>query len=202
MNQHFLRILPALPALLLCVGMASAQTLDLGLNVTGLIARNPQVSAEYALGKRFGLELSLGTALGQEKVTISDGTTSQDIFWRRSGFLAGLQGKYYTSPDDVIDGFYLAPYLRYRRVNFKPEGGTPDTNGGTLHNNRLAVGLALGYKAVLSERFIIEVAAGAGAAPLSDNEFLNAFEGDLDFFDKLDNLDLYARLSAGYRLRL
>ena len=179
---------------------ASAQ-LDATVNLTGISARNPQVAAEYAVSDKFGVELGVGVALGSESYEIFAGDLSDRYEWNRGGLLATLQGKLYFSPDEATEGLYAAAYARYRNVSLKNEtlNGEAVEGADDLAINRLALGAALGYKAVF-KRFVFETAGGAGFAPVSDNEYLSRFDGGAGFFDSLDNLDLYFRASIGFRI--
>lgn len=188
-------------AIVVGAAATAAAQIDASLNLTGIAANNPQVAGEYAVADKFGVEFGIGTALGTEaySVTVNGATTEYE--WDRRGVLATLQAKCYFNPGDAIEGFYGSLYSRFRNVTLKDEriNGEPREGVDDLKINRLAVGAALGYKAVVS-RFILEAAAGAGFAPVSDNEYLQRFDGGIGFFDSLDNLDLYARASVGFRI--
>ena len=194
--------LTLLTCLLALAATAAQAQLDLSLNLTGIYASNPQIHAEYAISEKFGLEGSVGTKFGRDEITSSGGGTSTVTEWRRGGFLAGAQAKYYFGPDEPTTNFYGAVYARYRNTTWKDQevNGEAVANAIDYNNNRLALGLAAGAKYLIAEKFVVEAAGGLGFAAVNDNEFVDAFEGDLDFFEKLSTLDLYARVSVGYRL--
>ena len=191
----------ALYTLALVGAAAAAQAqVDASVNLTGLYARNPQIIGEYAVSDKFGVELSAGTALGKYEISSSSGTSTTTNEWKRRGLLLGLQGKYYFNPDDAADGLYAGGYARLRNVTFGDyllDGESRDSED--LKIKRLAVGASFGYKAVFAEKFVAEGAVGGGFAPVNDNDLLDGFEDSFSGLSKIAAVDLYARLSIGYR---
>jgi len=189
-------LLVALIATLGFVDAVYAQ-LDATFNITSISSRNPQVGIEYAVSEQFGIGLDVGIPIGRYKIVINDSETT----FKRAGFFATVQAKYYFNPDQSTTGFYGVLYSRYRNLTFTDRefDGTSDPIDD-LKINRLAVGLGFGGKFLINDKFIIDAMLGGGFAPLKDNELIDFFEDDLGFLDGLQSIDLYMRVGLGYRI--
>ena len=188
--------LPFLLALPFC-GLAQ---LDFQLNLTSFASRNPRASIEFPLSEKLGFEAEVGTAFGNYAGNDFD----EDIYGyslRRSGILLNAAAKFYFNPEESIDGFYVAPYARYRNITLKYRDldGVFFFDDERLKINRLAVGANAGYKYVFDERFIIEALLGVGVAVLNRNDVLDVIFED-EVFGGIRRVDLNGRLSLGFRL--
>ena len=183
----------ALAAALTSTALASAQYVDLGIRPLGLFTAHLRLSAELPLSERFGVEPSLS---GQRF-----GLDIGDVSFRQRGFEVGLNPKYYFDPEEGTDGFYGFGYVRYRRFNFNDPGD--DIEGDDFTQTRLAAGLGVGYKFVFDNGLILEVGGGPGYALINEFDF-EGEEVDLIEVDgplrALVNLDVYGRVSLGFRL--
>ena len=182
------------------IGSVNAQ-LDATLNLTGIYASNPQIGAEYAVSEQFGVGFDVGIPLGRYDITVTSGGNETETSWKRSGVMASLRAKYYFNPDQPTTGLYLAGYTRFRNFSFKDR----EINGSSdpiedLKNNRVSLGLGLGAKYIIADKFIVDVMAGGGYAVVRDNDLLDILSDDLPFFDSLESIDLYVRLAVGYRI--
>jgi len=186
-------------ALIATLGFVDAvyAQLDATFNITSISSRNPQVGIEYAVSEQFGIGLDVGIPIGRYKIVINDSETT----FKRAGFFATVQAKYYFNPDQSTTGFYGVLYSRYRNLTFTDRefDGTSDPIDD-LKINRLAVGLGFGGKFLINDKFIIDAMLGGGFAPLKDNELIDFFEDDLGFLDGLQSIDLYMRVGLGYRI--
>jgi len=189
-------LLVAFIATLGFIGSVEAQ-LDATLNITSISSRNPQVGIEYSVSEKFGIGLDVGLPVGRYDIVVNDSETT----FKRSGVLASAHAKFYFNPDEATTGFYLAAYSRYRNITFADReiDGVGDPIDD-LKNNRLTVGLALGGKYLIADRFVVDAMIGGGAALVKDNGLLDAFEDDLGFLESLQSIDLYLRVGIGYRI--
>ncbi len=178
---------------LLVAFTGQAQTLDANVNLLGFSGGRPTVGIEYAVGPAFGVELTLNPTLGR-KLSINE------TDWSGNGFGAGLQAKYYFSNDEGIDRVYLAAYSRYMVVNNEVQN-PEEVNSSDFKRNRLGVGLALGYKYVTNFGLFFEAAAGAGANVVNKFTYDDGSNNEENgLLDQLTGIDLYGRLSIGYRI--
>lgn len=190
-------------AVLGCLLLASASAqIDLGLSLTGLLARNPQLSAEFGVTERIGVEVSAGAALGGAELTVTDNNgTSTIAEYKRRGYLATVQPKLYFNPSSGIDGLWLGLYARWRDItNSEPDAVFANDDLNEFNRKRLATGLNLGYKFVISDAFLIETHVGGGFAPYRKNDLLDELLEEGGLLGGLERVDLNFRLSVGYRI--
>ncbi len=164
---------------------AQAQT-ELKINPLGLLFLSPDLSAEFAVSEDIGIEPTVGVSFLKLKV-------DQESL-KSTGLSYGVQGKYYFNPDKGIDKFYAGIYLRGGNSTF-----TSSTAGDNdkLTQNKLGLGLALGYKWVSQKNVVFELGGGLG------RKLFNKFEVESGTTNLADvpilNFDGFFRFSVGYR---
>lgn len=173
---------------------AQAQYTDIQINPIGALFGNLSATAEFPVAETVGIEPAVGLILGSQG--LSD--------YKSSGFGLGVNAKFYFNPEDGHDKFYAGAYTRFSSINNKAEDGSIFTASGfpeEYSNTRLALGALLGYKWVADNGLVFELAIGGGRALLNNNTFDDGNEGFENALDDLTELDLYGRLSLGYRLQ-
>ena len=174
----------------LAITTTYAQHIDLQINPIGALFGSLSATAEFPISESIGVEPQVGLLFQNRDLLGVD--------YKGRGFGLGVNGKFYFGPDDGHDRFYAMGYLRYQNSNFSVDS---DGGGGTDYSqNRVSLGVGLGYKWVADNGFLFELAVGGGRALLNSYDF----EGEDETFERaLDDLtliDLYGRLSLGYRL--
>ncbi len=158
----------------------SAQ-LEAKVNPLGLLFGNYSVLVEKGISDNFGLEGQIGFVSRDNDLAGFD--------WNYNAFNVGAFGKYYLSPREGWDRFYVGGYLRFNTGKWELDDGD-DSSSST----RLSLGLLLGQKWVSDGGFVFEVGAGAGRA------FVNSID-DEDLDGLLFDLDIILRLAVGYRFQ-
>jgi hypothetical protein len=162
-----------------------AQT-ELKINPLGLLFLSPDLSAEFAVSEDIGIEPTVGISFLKLKV--------EEESLKSTGLSYGVQGKYYFNPDKGIDKFYAGIYLRGGNSTF-----TSSTAGDNdkLTQNKLGIGLALGYKWVSKKNIVFELGGGLGRKLF--NKF-NVESGSTNLSNvPILNFDGFFRFSVGYR---
>ena len=186
MKKHFLLAFFAL----IFLGTANAQ-IELKINPLGLLFGSPDFSAEYIVNEDIGVEFGLGLDFG----TFGNELTGKG---KKSGFNIFAAGKYYFSPDDGADKFYVGVYLRPRTLKYTYDNATTGSDFG-YKNSAFGVGLLGGYKWVGARGILFELAVGYGKAfgskiTYNDPDYDPIITADILKFDFL------GRLAIGYRL--
>jgi hypothetical protein len=172
-----------LPLALLFVISLNAQ-IDVKINPIGLLFANFDVSAEFGLSENFGLDIA----------PIIDFRTADygidEYKYSRFGVVANP--RYYVSPKNDVDRFYVGAYAKFLTGKAKLD----DLVGWS--NTRFAIGANLGYKVVADSGFVFDIGFGIGRAFVNNYEAeeLNDFSEDLlELFD----IDFIGRLAVGWR---
>jgi len=136
-----------------------AQTLDAKVNFGGLLFNSYGGNFEYILNEQMGVSFGVDYF----------GKTFDDFGlddYKLSGLRLTADFRFYFSPDDDAEGFFAAPYVKYR--NWKTSGwsSTVDENGNVVDLDYsmtgIAGGLIIGKKWVTDSGFLFELNGGAG----------------------------------------
>lgn len=112
-----------------------------------------------------------------------------------------VMGKVYPKTKYGSDGFYFAPYLKYR-----------NSKSPLYKHNRFAMGLMTGFKIMLPRKFYFDIGSGFGfrihsSIRDSTGDYLDGLTGTnffgsiYDFFsDSIGKYDFTTRIVIGYRL--
>jgi Protein of unknown function (DUF3575) len=160
--------------------------LDIKVNALGLLFSNPDLSVEFSPTKQIAFEPSLGISYAKTQFGLPSYTSK--------GLVYGLMGKYYFTPNKGFDKIYAGIYVRrgditYTRV-FQPSE--------VFKYTYEVVGLAVGYKWVLTRNFVFDFTTGYGKKLSSRFEKVGNSNTNLDNFSALD-FDYMLRLGIGYR---
>lgn len=165
--------------------------IDVEINPLGALFGRPEVTGEYLISDNFGVELGVGVTFGKAL-----GLSVDDAYEpKQSGFGFRGQGKYYFSPDEGGDGWYISAYLRQESLEIK-DNDNDGFNG--FKRDIFAGGVTFGKKWVFDSGFIIEAAFGGGRAFSEKNEWLDE-NGQGDDFGIELGFDITGRLAIGYR---
>ncbi len=177
---------------------AFGQAKEIKLNVLGAAFSN------YTLGYEHGLSETGSVGLWVNYAEYGTG----DNKIQGLGFIP--EYRFYFSPDDEIDGFFVGPYAKYTTLSNTYDISAPNSTGVTETYNtkvsvsRIGLGLNLGRKWATDGGFVFETALGFGKF-LSNNVSYNVQEVQ-DYYDDLDDdyilfagIDLRLAISVGYR---
>ena len=173
--------LAALAFLCFFTQSANAQV-DVSVNPVGLLFGDLSVGADFALAEQFSVEATVG--FGTNTIDEVKGTNIP----------VNIVGKYYFSPKNGADRFYVDAFLRYVNRQWNYEEGSDYAD---LTSNRFGVGFGLGYKAVSRSGFVFDIGIGAGRALVDSNKYTEngGEQQDLDW----PELMLQGKLGIGYR---
>ena len=160
---------------------ANAQV-DVTVNPVGLLFGDLSVGADFTITEHFSAEVAVG--FGTNKIDDVKGTNIP----------VNLLGKYYFSPKNGADRFYVDAFLRYvnRQWNYED-----NSNYADFTSNRFGVGFGIGYKVVSNGGFVFDIGFGAGRAFVDDNKYEEngGEQQDVDW----PELMLQGKLGIGYR---
>lgn len=151
-----------------------------------LLSGDISVGCEFILGDRLGVEPVID--FGKSDINL---TGVGNVEFTGVGLRA--IGKYYLNPNKGADKFYVGPYLKW-----KGGSGTGNITDNKITRNRIAAGLAIGWKVVASSGLVFEFGLGAGRA-FNDTYKDQTTDETFDVSEVI-NLDLLGRLAVGYRI--
>ncbi len=160
---------------LFVVGSAFAQ-FEVKVNPIGLLFGGLSVSGEYILNDNMGVEASLRFA----------SNTFADV--KTNGFGAGAAYKYYFSPENGADKFYVYGYLNYAGGK-----GTSSTDV-TLTYSKIAAGFGAGYKWVADSGLLFDIGFGIGRNLNSNWDWSDGGSTSINF-----PIDIDGKLAIGWR---
>ncbi|NNK79993.1 MAG: DUF3575 domain-containing protein [Flavobacteriales bacterium] len=172
--------------------ISAQETIELKFNPIGTLFGNINVSGEYLVSDDFGAELTVGLLFGNYGSGEIDGIEA-----KRSGFGVMGMGKYYFSPEDGCDKFYVGAYLRQRSFSVEARNSDDSDEYAAFDRDIFAGGFALGYKWVGEKKISLELALGAGRAFSEKNEWSDP-DNEGEAFPDL-GVDFISRLAVGYR---
>jgi len=144
----------ALATLLTTTAIAQKNVVRLGLG--GLALGNFNFDAERALTDNQSLSLNLGVLFPQQlPEALADGSDLE--FDKISGISIAPEYRFYTRSKKALNGFYLAPYLKYSSYSIGASGSYDGTTGSV--NGKLSTfggGLQLGTQWLIKDRVSID----------------------------------------------
>ncbi|MCU0346634.1 MAG: DUF3575 domain-containing protein [Saprospiraceae bacterium] len=149
------------------------------------------VGADFAVKENFSIEVNGGYNTGTvlEKLGIDD----------YQAVPINLIGKYYFSPRQKADGFYVDGFVRFVSRSFKADVTIDTSVNETVDFNRSRVGLGfgLGYKVVSKSGFVFDIGTGLGRTILQfDNINVSGDDYDVPNWNKTL---AFVRVGIGYR---
>jgi hypothetical protein len=160
-----------------CAGAASAQRTIIKANIFSPLVKTGSFFVEHRVGEQSSLQL------GGLFTHWSVGDT--DI----SGFAFTPEYRLYLSKDKpVLQGFYVAPFLRYQNLTLKTTYSLPDDAGNTRTEHAKAAlttfggGLVAGHQWVFRERFSLDLFLG----PSYNGGTIKAEETSTDTHENFD----------------
>jgi hypothetical protein len=181
---------------------AKAQVDEVKLNAIGALFNN------YSVGYERGLSETSSVGLWVNYQSYNFGIGDEDNKISGIGFVPEF--RFYFSPDDECDGFFVGPYLKYASLSTKSDytildddGDYQDYNDVKVSSNRFVIGLNLGRKWVTDGGFLFETSFGFGKALASgvnyDNDNVQTYYDDNDILELEINFDLRLGINVGYR---
>lgn len=200
---------------------ASAQV-DLKANVLGLAANDYGLSGEYSISENMSVQLGMMYSINKFGASSSLADIDADIKW--TGFKVIPSFRFYFSPDDPTEGFFVEPYVRYKsQKRSGMSANIPvDANGDydenwdnntnaikyenrsyTNSRTKIGFGLAIGKKWVHDSGFVFETFAGFGKnadyeVKYSDTDVQDYYK-DILTFDSPIQVHGRLGLSVGFR---
>ena len=173
-----------------CTSALSAQlTIDPKVNVGSAITGGVNVAVEFPLQENMGLSAGFAYSANPFGLDIND-DDGNEIKFRNVRFIP--EYRYYFSPREGLDRFYVGLYGKFGQLTIKEE------DGDELDATRIAAGLLVGHKWVSRGGFIFELNGGFGRGGTvgkggdDDREFEEAY-------GVLSRYDLRLGLIVGYR---
>ena len=200
---------------------ASAQ-IDIKANLLGLAFNDYGLSGEYSISESMSVQLGMMYSVNKFGASSSLADVNSDIKW--TGFKVIPSFRFYFSPDDPTEGFFVEPYLRYKsQKRSGMSANIPvDANGDydenwvnntntvkyenreyTNRRTKVGFGLAIGKKWVHDAGFVFETFAGFGKNADSEVKYSDTdvqdYYKDIITFD--NPIKIHARLgvSLGWR---
>ena len=183
-------LLSALSLTLGTAAQAQIDFVDVTINPIGALFGNFSAAAEFPINENIGIEPMVGFVFQNQDLLTDE--------FKGRGVSAGARGKYYFSPREDNDRFYVNAYARFRRTSFKSGNENFDFD---YRNTRMALGLGLGFKVVADNGLIFDVGAGIGRALVDKYKFDDDDFGFGAALGTLGSVDGDFRLSIGYRLQ-
>ncbi len=136
------------------VSLATAQNSAIKVNVLSPMVRTANFSFEQKLGPETSLQLGFFYTSAK-----FDGD-------RYTGIGVTPEFRYYLTETEAIRGFYIAPFLRYNKINIKTTSTYTDGNGNTTTEkvdvdlNGFGGGVVVGKQWVFKEHITIDMFVG------------------------------------------
>ncbi len=197
--------------------------IDVKANVLGLVANDYGLSGEYSISESMSAQLGLMYSVNKFGASSDVADASVDIKW--VGFKVIPSFRFYFSPDDPTEGFFVEPYVRYKSQKRSgmsasiPVDANGDYNENWADNSsstakyedreytntrtKVGFGIAIGKKWVHDSGFVFEVFAGGGKN--ADSEVKYSDQDVQDYYKSVLTFDspiqIHARigLSVGWR---
>lgn len=159
-----------LPALLLA-GAAHAQTNALKVDIFQPIVNTLALSFEHKLSETSSFQIGLaGTfSYNDEGSTFYYGSGSSSSSRHTSGFALTPEYRFYLSEKHpALEGFYVAPYLRYQYLsqtvdaNIYTQGGGQQLSTYDASLNAFGLGIVVGRHWIFKQRFSLDIFTGPG----------------------------------------
>jgi hypothetical protein len=185
---HFFSI-----AAIFCFSMIGTKTnaqVDATTNPINLLFGNVNAGVDIKIKENFSIEANAAYSKGD--------------YWglvdKREAVPVNLIGKYYFSPKNGADGFYVDAFTRFanRRIEASYKGNDADVPT-TINFSRTQVGLGfgLGFKVVAPKGFVFDIGTGIGRAIYSHDK-IKVTEQDYKI-PELIKIMGYFKIGLGYR---
>ncbi len=145
--------------------------IEVKINPITTILGAADIQGEYLLNENFGVELSLQPFFGKTYPFLN----SEDYDGTQSGFAEKLRAKYYYSPYNGGDQWYIDIFAVNSSVDYTTEYSADIGNGNyvdnlvkTLKKSYTGIGFEAGAKKVTDSGFIFEYSLGIGTYLSSD----------------------------------
>ena len=167
MNRYLL-----IAAFLCCSALAAlAQSVDLKLNVGGLLTLSPGGTLELGIAPQHSAALSVNYAWNDFGI--------EEFDYRNTRVIGDY--RYYVSPREGADRFFVGGYGKFGNLVI-----TEEETGNQTALNRVAIGLTAGHKWVYGSGFVLDLFGGFGKAFLNGetgNEIFDRAIGAISLFD-------------------
>jgi len=147
--------LVALATLLTTTAIAQKNVVRLGLG--GLAARNLNFDVERAVTDNQALSLNLGILVPRSKLPfgVDDGTDLE--LNRLGGISIAPEYRFYTGTKKALNGFYVAPYLKYSSYGVGASGNYDGSDGDiSAKLSTIGGGIQLGAQWLINDHFSID----------------------------------------------
>ncbi len=176
--------------------------IEVKINPVTTILGAADIQGEYLLNENFGVELSLQPFFGKAYAFLN----SEDYDGTQSGFAEKLRAKYYYSPYNGGDQWYVDLFAVNSSVDYTREY-SKDINGNsvdlieTYKQSYTGIGFEAGAKKVTDSGFIFEYSLGIGTYLSSDFKIApDANDPDREVEEiKPESIFFSGKLVIGYR---
>jgi len=178
--------------------------IEVKINPISTIMGAADIQGEYLLNENFGVELSLQPFFGKAYAFLN----SEDYDGTQSGFAEKLRAKYYYSPYNGGDQWYVDIFAVNLSVDYTREysgdigsGDYVDDLIETFKQSYTGIGFEAGAKKVTDTGFIFEYSLGIGTYLSSDFQIIpDSRDTDRDI-DKVkpESVFFSGKLVVGYR---
>ncbi len=159
----------------------TAQSVDLKLNVGGLLTLSPGGTLELGIAQQHSAGLSVHYAWNDFGI--------EEFDYRNTRVIGDY--RYYVSPREGADRFFVGGYGKFGNLVI-----TEEETGNQTALNRVAIGLTAGHKWVYGSGFVLDLFGGFGKA------FLNGETGN-EIFDRaitaISLFDVRVGIGVGWR---
>lgn len=197
----------------------SNKKIGLSMNFLGLLSDDLRFDLEYCFNGESSIILTGGTFTIEESFYdspdyyTSNNYTVENENIKLSGLLLALEYRYYTNPSrDGNDGFYFAPYLKYRSISsednalmghvpFYLSDYTQFMSEFDMQADLYSGGASIGVLWEAGPGFTLDLKAGIGYTLVKEISFTNDFNPRPQNEESYDvsNLDWRLGISLGYR---
>ena len=178
--------------------------IEVKINPVTTILGAADIQGEYLLNENFGVELSLQPFFGKTYAFLN----SEDYDGTQSGFAEKLRAKYYYSPYNGGDQWYVDIFAVNSSVDYTREYSADIGSGDyvndlieTFKQSYTGIGFEVGAKKVTDTGFIFEYSLGIGSYLSSDFQVIPDSRDTDRGIDKIkpESIFFSGKLVVGYR---
>ena len=179
--------------------------IEVKINPISTIMGAADIQGEYLINENFGVELSLQPFFGKAY----EFWNSQEFNGTQSGFAEKLRAKYYYSPYNGGDQWYVDFFATNSSVDYTNEYSSyDDVNNTNIENlvktfksSYTGIGFEVGAKKVTDSGFIFEYSLGLGTYLSSDLRIVNDSKDPDQRIEKIEPESVFfsGKLVVGYR---
>ncbi len=187
-----------LSVICLAIGVNASAQHDIKMDFAGFVIGQYGILYENVLSP----SMSVGGDINYHVLELEAG----DDDFEYSGLNIVPEFRFYFNPVDGADGFYVGPYLKYKRVTSNDFGYVNSENifkEGERTSTGLAFGLGMGKKWVSDAGFIFETYFGFGRYIMENESYENNEQEDHyenTSIEGLPSVDGRFSLSVGWRI--